>query len=128
MRQLTGLFLAYACVFISLASLASAIPEQAADFEALRGENFKVIQTGKGGKQWSKAIDLELTDVSKPVRNGPVEQFTVRFKGTKSVDLAKTVYHFENIKTGEFTLFLEPAGEDKKFNNYQAIFNLLKQK
>ena len=79
----------------------------------------------KGSQVWSKAVELKLVEVTKPVKAGQIEQFSLRFQGPKKPALDKTVYRFEQAKTGQFPLFLEPASADAKNRYYQAFFNLL---
>lgn len=106
--------------------LAAKPPESAADYIALKGQCFKVNRMGEGKDAWSEVVELKLLDVSEPVKNGKIEQFSVRFQSPKGKPLDKTVHRFEHAATGPFTLFLEPAGADKKNNYYQAVFSLIK--
>ena len=124
----TALLVGYSMLCADTIALAAKAPESAEEYAALKGENFTVIRVGKSNQNWTKAVELKLIEVSNPVKSGPTEQFSVRFQGPKKFPLDKTVHHFEHAKTGEFTLFLEPAGIDAKSRYYQAFFNFLKKK
>lgn len=117
-----------ACV-AEIAFSAAKPPETKADYLALQGQNFTVNRIEKGQDAWSKAADLKLVEITEPAqdKSGKTEQFVLRFQAAKKDKaLNKTVHRFEHVATGPFTLFLEPAGADKKNNYYQAVFNLLK--
>ena len=104
-------------------------PETKAEYLALKGQSFTVNRIEKGQDAWSKATDLKLVEIMEPTqdKSGKTEQFILRFQAAKKDKaLSKTVHRFEHAATGPFTLFLEPAGTDKKNNYYQAVFNLLK--
>ena len=118
------LFIYIACGY-HLAMAAKA-PESVADYAALKGESFKVIRVGKGSQVWNQSVELKLIEVLSLSKAGSTEQFSVRFQGPKKVFLDKAVYQFEQAKTGSFSLFLEQAKSDSKFNYYQATFNFLK--
>jgi hypothetical protein len=106
---------------------AGKLPETMAEYRELKGQSFTVSRMGKGQDTWSKAVDLKLVEVTEPVKDGKTEQFVLRFQAVKKdKTLSKAVHRFEHTATGPFTLFLEPAGNDKKYQFYQAIFNLLK--
>jgi hypothetical protein len=105
-------------------------PETKADYLALKGQNFTVNRIEKGQDVWSKSVDLKLIEITESTqdKSGRTDQFILRFQAAnKDKALDKTVYRFEHVATGPFTLFLEPAGGDKKYRYYQAIFNLLKK-
>jgi hypothetical protein len=107
--------------------VAANAPETMAEYVALKGQSFTVSRMGKSPDTWSKAVDLKLVEISEPVKDSKTEQFVVRFQAAlKDKALHKAVHRFEHAATGPFTLFLEPAGNDKKYRYYQAIFNLLK--
>ncbi|MBK8816389.1 MAG: hypothetical protein IPN42_13210 [Methylococcaceae bacterium] len=108
-------------------AIAAKTPERLADFAALKGEVFTVNRVGKGNKVWSKGVELKLFEISITSQEGPTEQFNVRFKGPKNASLDKAVYLFEQVKTGSFSLFIEPLKSDSKNTYYQATFNLLKK-
>jgi hypothetical protein len=108
-------------------AIAAKTPESLADFSALKGEAFTVNRVGKGNKVWSKGVELKLVEISIASQEGPTEQFNVRFKGPKNASLDKAVYLFEQVKTGSFSLFLEPVKSDSKNTYFQATFNLLKK-
>lgn len=122
-----ALLFGYSMLYANTIALAAKAPESAEEYAALKGEGFAVIRVGKGSQTWTKAVELKLIEVSNPVKSGPTEQFSVRFQGPKKFLLDKAVHHFEHAKTGEFSLFLEPAGGDAKGRYYQAFFILLKK-
>lgn len=104
-------------------------PETKAEYSALKGQSFSVSRMGKSQDSWSKAVDLILVDIIEPVqdKSSKTDQFILRFSASsKEKTLEKSVHRLEHAATGPFTLFLEPAGGDKKYQYYQAIFNLLK--
>jgi len=105
-------------------------PETKAEYLALKGQSFTVSRIEKGQDVWSKAVDLKLIEITESTqdKSGKTDQFILRFQAAnKDKALSKTVHRFEHAATGPFTLFLEPAGGDKKYRYYQAIFNLLKK-
>ena len=108
-------------------AIAAKNPESLSDFAALKDEVFTVNRVGKGDKVWSKGVELTLVEISVASQEGPTEQFNVRFKGPKSASIDKAVYLLEQVKTGSFSLFLEPLKSDSKNTYFQATFNLLKK-
>ena len=123
------IFVFWCCLLLLPFNEAKAVkpPESAEDYAVLKGENFAVIRVDKGNQVWSKAVELKLIEVSKPTLTGKIEQFSVRFQGPKKFPLDKAVHNFDNAKTGQFSLFLEPADGDSKYRYYEAFFNLLKK-
>lgn len=108
---------------------AAALPSRSyhyADFKPYLGESFSVFGGNTGNKVWTMTVELKLIEISELRKDRATEQFWVRFQGPADYSLDKGVYTFEQAKTGQFKLFLEPAGVDAKGRYYQAHFNLLK--
>ena len=112
-----------------VAAFAAKPPETKADYLALKGQSFTVNRIEKGQDAWSKATDLKLVGITEPTqdKSGKTEQFILRFQAAKKdKTLSKTVHRFEHDATGPFTLFLEPAGTDKKNNYYRSCVQFTK--
>lgn len=128
MRFYTTLII-YLLFFYSIVTLAAQKkPESRTDFMSLKVESFEVIHLGKGGKVWSKTVSLKLVEITELQKLGNIERFSLLLQGPKQPELGKKVYDFDNVKTGRFSLFLEPAKGNNKNRRYEAVFNLLMRK
>ena len=71
------------------------------------------------------ALELELTEISKPTVTRRQEFFSIIFRGPRDRFLPQSTYHMEHDKLGQFDLFLVPVEQDQNGYYYQAVFNRL---
>lgn len=98
--------------------------DERADLQAYRtyqGESFQVW-----GGQGARLVEtLELIEVRDAGSNDRIQQFTLRFRAAPQSTLAKEAYRFRHPDSGDFTLWLEPAGADATGKFFEARFSLL---
>ena len=71
----------------------------------------------------NRAASLSLVRVEDDVARGDGEQFTVTFRGPSGLVLQEGVYRLAHTTAGTTELFLQPAGNDPRYNYYKASFN-----
>ena len=72
----------------------------------------------------NRAASLSLVRVEDDVARGDGEQFTATFRGPHGLVLQEGVYRIAHATAGTTELFLQPAGNDPRYNYYKASFNL----
>ncbi len=92
-------------------------PSQGA-FEALQGQTFSVV-AGNGQRATLRLAAVEARPSAKPV-----EQFSLRFEGAETADLASGLHRLNHAQTGRFSLRLEPSGGNEA-GIYRADCSLL---
>lgn len=87
-------------------------------FLALEREPFSLLLDNReAGLFLLKVDDLE---------SGPEsDQFTLVFQAPRELMLLDGVYRISHITAGTTEVFLQPAGNDRRYNYYHAYFNLL---
>ena len=56
------------------------------------------------------------------------EQFTVVFQASRKLILLEATYVISHLTAGTTHVFLQPGGQDGRYNYYKAPFNLLRER
>ena len=88
-----------------------------ADFEALLGERFTVVQN-------EGDLGLELVNVRPlPRHGGRQEPFALLFRGPRQPLLPQRIHLLAHLRTGQLSVFLVPVAGTADAVEYEAIFN-----
>ena len=71
----------------------------------------------------SRAVEIELVQLTEGVSTPTHEQFSLLFQGPQTHFLPQMTYHVEHDRLGEFDLFLVPVGRAQDSFQYEAVFN-----